>query len=101
MSSGYNLTAGGDKQIFSEETKKKISASKMGHFVSKETRKKLAAKSRKTWKLIFNTGEEVITQDLMQFCEDRNIRYNALVKGYFYSKKHKPSGIVRIENKES
>lgn len=38
---GYNCTLGGDKAVFTEETKKKISMSKMGHIVSIETRQKL------------------------------------------------------------
>lgn len=39
---GYNITSGGRNAPMSEETKKKLSKSKMGHKVSSETRKKIS-----------------------------------------------------------
>lgn len=77
---GYNLTIGGDRQVFTDEIRAKISQSKMGHTVSKETREKLAIKNRKTWKIVFPDGKEEITTNLMQFCQNLNLNYFSIAK---------------------
>lgn len=43
---GYNLTEGGNATIFSEESKKKMSKSHLGHIVTEETRKKISSSSK-------------------------------------------------------
>jgi group I intron endonuclease len=70
---GYNSTLGGDKQIFTDEIKKKISNSKMGHSVSVETRQKLREKNLRTWKVIYSNGKEILVNDLQAFCDEIKI----------------------------
>lgn len=106
---GYNLTPGGDFKEIHSETKKKISATKMGHIVSLETREKLrisaikqfkskelrekmADKKRKTWKIIYNNNQEIATTNMKQFCKENNISYSHLCK----FKKCKKLGIMEV-----
>lgn len=88
---GYNLTIGGDLREFKQETKNKISASKLGHSVSKKTREKLSVITKEQWKndreklrvsrcskwkIIYKDGTEIMVDDLKIFCKNNNISYN-------------------------
>jgi len=76
---GYNLTEGGDFKVVHQDVKNKISKSKIGHSVSKETREKLAEHNRLKWLVIHPSGQEVITDNLKSYSKDININYYSLV----------------------
>lgn len=94
---GYNSTLGGDKQVFTPEIKAKISASKMGHFVSEETRhkvsnglkshfskynkeerRKMLGHNQSSW-IIYHKGELQEVNNLKDYCKMHNLKYESLV----------------------
>ena len=90
---GYNLTTGGGYKIISEEVKRKISNSKLGHSVSTETREKLAEFNRRNWKIIYGDGQETSISNLKQFCIDNKISYSHITK----RKTMKKLNIIKVE----
>lgn len=81
---GYNMTLGGDKggyngQPISEDTRKKMSLSKMSK--KPEERKKMARK----WKVIDPSGKELIIENLFEFCKKNNLsqpNMSAIARGH-------------------
>jgi hypothetical protein len=57
-----------------EETCNKMSKTKMGHYVSPETTAKIVKKLCKgPYKLLHTSGEEIIVDNLSQFCRENNL----------------------------
>jgi hypothetical protein len=56
----------------SDSTKQKISKSLTGKKHSPERNKNKSLKSKKTWKLTKNTGEIIIINDLIEYCNVNN-----------------------------
>lgn len=81
---GYNLTYGGEGYVPAEETKRKISLSKMGHSTSLETREKLAKHNRATYIVRPYDGPDIEVTNLKQFCLDNNIYYTNLLRTQKY-----------------
>lgn len=90
---GYNLTEGGDFKALHQDVIAKISKTKMGHSVSKETREKLAEHNRRKWKIIYTNGNEVIINNLKEFCIANKVSYNHMSK----RKKAKKLNIIKVE----
>ncbi len=95
---GYNLTAGGDFKEIHQDTKNKISNTKLGHKVSKETRDKISNKLKenaknnpeyinkmkiskcKNWKIIYSDGSERLIKNMKEFCKNNFVSYNHVCK---------------------
>lgn len=80
ISHGYNLTAGGDRALMTEQVKAKISATKLGHKVSKETRYKLSLANRNSWVVYTPDNQILYTDNLMQLCNKLKINYSSITK---------------------
>jgi len=85
IDNGYNLTFGGEGGTMSDETKAKISQSKLGHEVTPETRKKLSKYVSEiqfpwNWKVITPDGIEHIYSNLNEFERDHGISAKGLRK---------------------
>jgi group I intron endonuclease len=76
---GYNATFGGEGGNQTPETRAKISASKMGHSVSPELRKKLSDLNNQDWLISTPIGYK-ITTNLKQFCKDNQLSYKYMLK---------------------
>ena len=70
---GYNLTHGGDRVIFSEETRRKMSESHKGKTLSEEHRRKIseAGKGRKFSAEQRRKISESLSRNHPKFCEER------------------------------
>lgn len=112
---GYNLTSGGRYCSMTQDTKDKISRTKLGHAVSKETREKFRINTRNCWqrsdyrrkntterssfwKITYSNGEEETVQGLKQKLNLTKSDYNHLVLKR-YSKKLNIIQLEKLENR--
>ena len=85
---GYNLSSGGELIEVNAIVGAKISKSKMGHSVSKQTRDKLSEFNRRTYLIKFPSGSEQIIDNLKEFCKQNNISYTYALKVANKKRKH-------------
>ena len=90
---GYNLTAGGDGHIISEETRQKLSSASLGRKMSEETIKKMAAAQIGKRKIFCKHGH-LLNDESIYVAPGSKIR-RCLVCHYLYYKQKLPEKLKK------
>jgi len=101
---GYNANLGGNRQVFSMETRQKMSRSRLGKSINQRRDYdkypiKISDKQKeiyrhlysKKWLVIYPDGKEELVEHLKTFCTDNQINYYSLLSTAPHRKNPSPS----------